>query len=55
MWIDEHTFYLDERPMEIIPLEERKEKFKREIGPDIHRLTPEQIKTLREVYMLEED
>ena len=33
--IDENTWFLDERPMDILTKAERQERFDREIGPDI--------------------
>lgn len=53
MRVSENIFHIDDRPMEIIPIEERKEKFKREIGPDMDRLTPEQIKKIKKSYMID--
>lgn len=51
-WSDEHIFFLDERPIEILTPTERKIRFEKEIGPDIPNLTEAEIETLKKAYML---
>lgn len=52
--IDENTWFLDERPMDILTKAERQERFDREIGPDIDKISKEDMQILRKVYMLDE-
>ena len=46
---------IDDRPMEMLSMKERKECFDREIGPDIHKLSPEEINKLKRMYLIDED
>lgn len=52
--IDENTWFLDERPMDILTKAERQERFDREIGPDIDKISKEDMQILRKVYMLDQ-
>lgn len=46
---------LDERPIELLSLEERFERYNREIGADADRLNDVDYKTIREAYGLPND
>lgn len=46
---------IDDRPMEMLSMKERKECFDREIGPDIDKLSDEDIKLMRKAYLLDQN
>lgn len=44
----QNYFYLDERPIEMLTLEERVQRFKEQIGSDVERLDPEEARWMKE-------
>lgn len=46
---------IDDRPMKMLSMKERKECFDREIGPDIDKLSDEDIKLMRKAYLLDQN
>lgn len=52
---ESYKFIIDDRPIEMLTLKERKARFDRQIGPDIDKLPPEKIKRLKRAYLLDED
>lgn len=52
---ENYKFIIDDRPIEMLTPKERQERFDRQIGPDIDRLSDEDIKPMRKAYLLDED
>ena len=51
--VNEKTYWLDERPIELLTPKERQERFAREVGNDLTKLSESDIKKLKKAYMLE--
>lgn len=47
--------YIDDRPIEMLTPKERQERFDRQIGPDIDKLSDEDIKLMRKAYLLDQN
>ena len=52
--VNEKTYWLDERPIELLAPKERRERFDREIGDDLAKLSESDIEKLKKAYMLED-
>lgn len=51
--VNEKIYWLDERPMELLTPKERQERFDREVGDDLAKLSEVDIEKLKKAYMLE--
>ena len=48
------VYCIDGTPIEMLTPEERQARFDRQIGPDLHKLTEEEVKKVRKAYMLDD-